>query len=100
MHFHWWCESILIYLNALYVQVLSTLCYRRKFPERFKDDLPHEVCNSIWIANLHQHIHIKQAALIELMLSEDPQKRPSAEEIASRVKTLKEDVGEDVTIPL
>ena len=41
----------------------------------------------------------KQAALIELMLSEDPRKRPSAEEISSRVKTLKEDVEEDVTIP-
>ena len=44
-------------------------------------------------------LYTKQAAMIELMLSEDPDNRPSAEEIASRVKTLKEDVGEDVTIP-
>ena len=38
----------------------------------------------------------EQAAMIELMLSENPQKRPSAEQIA---KTLKEGVEEDVTIP-
>ena len=38
--------------------------------------------------------------MIELMLSEDPQNRPSAEEVHSRVSTLKEDVGEDVTIKM
>lgn len=39
--------------------------------------------------------------MIELMLSEDPQNRPSAEQIASRVKTLRKDAKKkkDATIP-